>query len=93
MILLVAYERRPYRQVPAFIRALELRAAFVKPAMKGVWLVDTLESPDQLSTRLRTTIETTEALLVVRLTSDFAGWLDPDVIEWLQVSERNGDFR
>ena len=68
----------------------KLREAIKKIAGNGwwhyldsTWLVSTSMSAQQISDTLRATMDQNDGLLVIRVTSEYNGWLPKEAWEWL----------
>ncbi|WP_298234080.1 hypothetical protein [uncultured Azohydromonas sp.] len=48
------------------------------------WLVHTSEAAEQLSTRLRRSLDDNDSLLVIKVGRDYAGWLPQKAWDWIE---------
>jgi hypothetical protein len=48
------------------------------------WLVHTSEAAEQLSMRLRRSLDDNDSLLVIKVGRDYAGWLPQKAWEWIE---------
>jgi hypothetical protein len=51
--------------------------------LDSTWLIQTGETADQLSGRLRPRIDANDSILITEVGPDYAGWMPKDVWEWL----------
>ncbi|MDN3412952.1 MULTISPECIES: hypothetical protein [unclassified Pseudoalteromonas] len=58
-------------------------------ALDSVWLISTTENAKQLSDRLRKKIDDNDDLLVIKVTRDYAGWLDKATWDWINKHVTN----
>lgn len=56
--------------------------------LDSTWLIVTSESPQELANRLRKHMDDNDGLLVIRVTSDHAGWLSQEVWDWINENIR-----
>lgn len=52
--------------------------------LDSTWLISTSESAQQLTNRLRSHLDNNDTLLVIKVTSDYAGWLNQEQWNWLR---------
>ena len=52
--------------------------------LDSTWLIYTNESSIQLSDRLRAHLDDNDRLMVIRVTSDYSGWLPEGAWEWMR---------
>lgn len=93
MIHLVALHVSFSRQMPGFMGAIQSNSHFVSQVVPNVWVLATNLTPTQLNNVLMPHILQTDRLLVIRVTSDFAGWLSGDVRQWLTTAKDEGWFQ
>ncbi len=68
-----------YQRVKA---AIESCGDSIKP-MESFWLVDSSLTYSQISQKVRQAHDENDRHLVMRLSSEYQGWLTPDAWEWL----------
>lgn len=53
--------------------------------LDSTWLISTNETASQLSERLKKCIDDNDAMLVIKVTSEYSGWLPQDAWDWLKI--------
>jgi hypothetical protein len=51
----------------------------------STWLVDTSLTADDIWRRLAPHVDQNDRVLVIGVTSDYAGWLPPDAWDWIKA--------
>lgn len=51
--------------------------------LDSTWLIYTSESAKALSDRLKTHLDQNDNLLVIKVTSEYAGWLSQEAWDWI----------
>lgn len=93
MIHLVAIERVPKRPIPLFLKALEEYSDDRHQMMPSIWLVDTPLVAEELHDKLFRHISRADSLLVIRVRSDYGGYLTQDAQNWLAEAVNSGRLR
>lgn len=84
MVILVTYDlNRPGKNYTSLYNALGRVSNTVSKPVESVWLFQTNKSSNQVYNLLRPYVDDSDRLFVVRLTSDYIGWLDGKVVDWL----------
>ena len=52
--------------------------------LKSTWLIQTSDSAQDVYRKLLPAVDSNDRILVNRVTHEHSGWLDTDVINWLQ---------
>ncbi|MEK7603720.1 MAG: hypothetical protein AAB461_01195 [Patescibacteria group bacterium] len=84
MIILVTYDlnKSSKNYMPLF-QAIKNISGTWWHSLTSVWLVKTDLSPAQIKNILLPHVDSNDELFVVRVTSDYAGYLGPEARQWL----------
>ena len=55
----------------------------------NAWLISTDETSQELFERLNSYLTAEDYLLVMRVTTDYFGWLPQEAIDWLEAEEKS----
>ena len=92
MILLVAIQLHPPRNVPGVLADIDSNSDAFQTMMRGVWLVDTQEGPEWWTEVLRARLTNSDTLLVIQVQDNYDGWLTDDAWDWLTAATETGSF-
>jgi hypothetical protein len=94
VIHLVALSRLPQRPLPEFFAVLGENSTERQKVMPGVWLVDTwLDAMDLQEVLLPEIARPGDSLFIIRVRSDYAGYVDRDALDWLRRAVATDRFR
>jgi CRISPR-associated endonuclease Cas2 len=87
MVLLISYDLDHNKRPQNYERVRQLitqHAISVQKPLYSQWLVETDETPDAWTTRLRAVVaDADEFLLVVQVRRPYQGWLPSSIWDWL----------
>ena len=85
MVLLVTYDlNKPGQDYSDLYEAIKAISSDYLHQLTSVWLLDTNSSPQMVCEKLRPWIDDNDELFVVRITSDYFGYLSQSAINWLK---------
>lgn len=83
MVYLITYDlNKPGQNYEELYKAVKALGGWWH-YLDSTWLVDTTLSAQQVSDRLVAHIDKNDRLLVIRVTSDYQGWLTNKAWEWI----------
>lgn len=89
MVLLISYDLNQHERPASYTavrRVIEQHAVSAIRPLYSQWLVDTTDSPQTWTNRLRTVMDANDYLLVVRVYRDsYWGWLTKEMWSWLEA--------
>lgn len=86
MILLISYDLNGRERPAAYEtvkKAIESNSISSRRPLYSQWLVETTESPDTWSTRLKGVTDSNDSWFIVRVQRPYQGWLNQDIWDWL----------
>lgn len=87
-ILLITYAlNNQYRDYAPFFDAIKSNCNYWWHYLDTTWIVSTSHSANEYAQFLYPYMETTDRLLVVKITRDYQGWLPTDAWDWLNNKE------
>lgn len=85
MVHLISYDlNKPGQNYDDVYEAIKELGSSWWHYLDSTWLVDTNLTADQISDRIKKHIDKNDYLLVIGVTSDYAGWLPEKAWEWLK---------
>lgn len=84
MVYLISYDlNRPGQTYSSVHNAIKGLGDWCHP-LESTWLVDSYLTADQVSERVRSSIDSNDLLLVIGVTRDRAGFLPKEAWQWLE---------
>lgn len=85
MVVLVSYDlRKPGKDYENLYSALRNVGRDKIRPLESLWLFDTVLGPQEIFDQIKGHIDSSDRVFVVRLTSNYQGWLDKSVWDWLK---------
>ena len=92
MVYLVAFNLRNRRhKYDMFFDALLASKGWFN-FFDNAWLISTIETSQQLAERLNGYLTVGDYLLVMRVTSDYFGWLPQEALDWLETEAKSSNL-
>jgi hypothetical protein len=88
MVLLISYDQDNIGRPERFKAVDEIIAMYADDVWRPLfshWLVETDDSPVEWRDRIQPVIDWNDNVLIVRMTDDYAGYLQDDAWAWLQA--------
>ena len=83
MILLITYELNvPTKDYNPLYEAIKKQGHWWH-YLKSTWLLDTQKNPSQIWDELRPHVDSSDRLLIIRVTDGYQGWLGKDAWPWI----------
>ena len=84
MIILITYDlNKPGKNYMPLFKAIKDISGTWWHSLTSVWLIKTDQSPAQIKNLLLNCIDSNDELFVVRVTSNYAGYLGQEARQWL----------
>lgn len=88
MVLLISYDLDGHERPSAYTavkRTIEGHARSWQRPLYSQWFVETNETPQAWSDRLKAVIDQDDKLFIVRVQVPYQGWLPKSIWEWLRT--------